>query len=152
MIPLLPHCKGFSTLSNFSRSLGLQLTKKHLRDLDLHHHQVTTNTDTCPCACLHPGCGSAVLQPAAMVSGKSSYLFLWSCRLLCPHCQHSARCTSSHGYVQCSPSFWSFPLVWMNKVTASAEGQVTERKVWRKIFESSVFCQEGTTFMLKVLV
>lgn len=70
MIPLLPHCKGFSTLSNFSRLLGLQLTKKHLRDLDLHHYQVTNNTDTCPCACLHPGRGSAVLQSALTASSN----------------------------------------------------------------------------------
>lgn len=161
-IPLLPHFKGFSTLFNFSSSLGLQLTKNKniFRDLDLHHHRVTTTTDMCPCVCLHPGHSSAVLQSACTCT-ESQQWQSWARALLClfgaPSCYiHMVStvqgCTSSHERVQCSPSFWSFPLVWITSMMACTEGWVTETNLWRKIFESSVFCQEGTIFMLKVLV
>lgn len=157
VIPLLPHFKGYSTLFNFSTSLGLQLTKNKniFRDLDLHHHRVTTNTDTCPCVCLHPGHSWAALQSACTCT-ESQQWWSWAWALLgffgAPSCYiHMVGtvqgCTSSHGHVQCSPSFWSFPLVWITKVTPCTEGQVTEKNLWRKIFKSSVFCQEGTTFI-----
>lgn len=160
VIPLLPHSKRFSTLSNFSRSLGLQLTKNILETLTCTTTTKWPPTETCARVCLRPGHGCAVLQSASTCTG-SQQQWSWAQALLLffepPGCYvHTVStvqgCTSSHGHVQCSPSFWSFLLVWITEVAASKQGQATDRNLWRKIFKSCVFCQEGTTFMLKVLV
>lgn len=105
VIPLLHHCKGFLTLSNFSKSLGLQLAKnKNILETLTCTTTMWPPTQTRAHACLHPGHGSGVLQSACTCI-ESQQQWSRAQALLCffeaPSCYvHMAStvqgCTSSH--------------------------------------------------------